>query len=170
MGAQWCRHAKMGPEVPVRWGRWRSSELVRWEKEWGSKRKNYRRVWGISDEVRTRSLRHRRGGNDFASLQASGMDERKWERERGVLRETEEMGRRERRVLNFEIIRLNGRLRSIKLQPCNTFWYCLRSGSVILKTNPSPGTERDSFSFKNYILLSKWQTSIKCNSQKNKTY
>ena len=40
-------------------------------------------------------------GNDFASLQASGMDERKRERKRGVLRETEEMGRRERRVLNF---------------------------------------------------------------------
>jgi hypothetical protein len=60
------------------------------------KRKNYRRVWGISDKVRTRSLRHWRGGNDFAGLQASGMDERKGERKRGVLRETEEMVRRER--------------------------------------------------------------------------
>ena len=56
--------------------------------------KNYRRVWGISDEVRTRSLQHQRGRNDFADVQASRMRER--ERERGVLRETEEMGRRER--------------------------------------------------------------------------
>ena len=78
------------------------------------------------------------------------MDERKREKERSFER-TEEMGRRERSVLNyfvlpgsfqarvlkffkgklvclafgelsiFETVGLNGRLRSIELQPCNTF-------------------------------------------------
>ena len=107
IGAQRCRHAKMGPEVLARGGRWRSSEPVKGENEWGSKRKNYRRVWGIFDEVRTRSLRHRRGGNDFAGLQASGMDERKREREREEFWEKlkkwggERERERERGVLNF---------------------------------------------------------------------
>ena len=105
---------------------------------------------GISDEVRTRSLRHRRGGTILPAYKLQGWM-RETEREREEFWEKlKRWGRRERegfwiffvlassfheRVLKFfkgkfvfltsgelsifETVGLNGRLRSIELQPCN---------------------------------------------------